>query len=134
MTEDCLFCKIVNGEIPSDILYEDKEVIVFLDIKPISRGHALYVPKKHIADLYELKEEEMSFMKKLPAIAQKLKEATGATGLNLIQNNGTDAGQVIFHLHFHLIPRQNDDGLTVLPPRLEFDRAVAEELKNKFAV
>jgi len=132
MTEDCLFCKIVKREIPSDILYEDDEVLVFLDIYPIARGHTLFIPKKHITDLYELKEEEIGFMRNLPKIARKLKDATGASGINLIQNNGKDAGQVIFHLHFHLIPRYSNDGLTILPPRLELDKAVAEELTHKF--
>ena len=132
MTEDCLFCKIVKREIPSDILYEDDEVLVFLDIYPIARGHTLFIPKKHITDLYELKGEEIGFMRNLPKIARKLKDATGASGINLIQNNGKDAGQVIFHLHFHLIPRYSNDGLTILPPRLELDKAVAEELTHKF--
>ena len=133
MTEDCLFCKIINREITSDILYEDDETLVFLDIYPIARGHAVFIPKKHITDLYELKGEEIGFMRNLPKIARKLKDATGASGINLIQNNGKDAGQVIFHLHFHLIPRYSNDGLTILPPRLEFDKAVAEELIHKFA-
>ncbi len=132
MTEDCLFCKIVKREIPSDILYEDDEILVFLDIYPITRGHTLFIPKKHITDLYELKEEEIGFMRNLPKIVRKLKDATGASGVNLIQNNGKDAGQVIFHLHFHLIPRYSNDGLTILPPRLELDKAVAEELIHKF--
>ena len=132
MTEDCLFCKIVNKEIPSDILYEDDEILVFLDIYPITKGHALFIPKKHIANLYELKEEEIGFMENLPRIVRKLKDVTGASGMNLIQNNGKDAGQVIFHLHFHLIPRHSDDGLTILPPRSELDKADAEELIHKF--
>ena len=133
MTEDCLFCKIISKEIPSYILYEDDEILVFLDINPITKGHALFIPKKHIANLCELKEEEIGFMKKLPAIARKLKEVTGATGMNLIQNNGKDAGQVIFHIHFHLMPRHPNDGLTMLPPRTALDKVGAEELINKFA-
>ncbi|MCK4896955.1 MAG: HIT family protein [Candidatus Heimdallarchaeota archaeon] len=133
MNDDCLFCKIVRGEIPNSTLYEDDEVLVFLDIYPIARGHTLFIPKKHIADMYELNEENTDFMMKLPVIVRKLKEVTGATGINIIQSNGEDAGQVIFHLHFHLIPRYPDDGVIKFPPRIEFDEELANDLMTRFA-
>ena len=133
MNNDCLFCKIVRGEIPSSSLYEDDDVLVFLDIYPIARGHTLFIPKKHIVDIYELNAEKMDFMMKLPKIVKKLKEVTGATGINILQSNGEDAGQVIFHLHFHLIPRYPHDGVIKFPPRIEFDEELAKDLMTKFA-
>jgi len=132
MNDDCLFCKIVKGEIPSSILYEDDEILVFLDIYPIARGHTLFIPKKHIDNMYELKDQSMKFMMKLPEIVIKLKEVTGATGINVIQSNGKDAGQVIFHIHFHLIPRYPGDGVIKFPPRIEFDEKLANDLINGF--
>ena len=133
MNNDCLFCKIVRGEIPSSTLYEDDEVLVFLDIYPIARGHTLFIPKKHIVDIYELNDEKMDFVMKLPKIVKKLKEVTGATGINILQSNGEDAGQIIFHLHFHLIPRYPNDGVIKFPPRIEFDEELAKDLITKFA-
>lgn len=132
MNDDCLFCKIVKGEIPSSTLYEDDEILVFLDIYPIARGHTLFIPKKHIDNMYELKDQNMKFMMKLPEIVIKLKEVTGATGINVIQSNGEDAGQVIFHIHFHLIPRYPGDGVIKFPPRIEFDEKLANDLINGF--
>ncbi len=133
MNNDCLFCKIVRGEIPSSTLYEDDEVLVFLDIYPIARGHALFIPKKHIIDICELNGEKKDFMMKLPKIVKKLKEVTGATGINILQSNGEDAGQVIFHIHFHLIPRYPHDGVIKFPRKIEFDEELAKDLMNKFA-
>ena len=133
MNDDCLFCKIIRGELPCNKLYEDDDIFVFLDIYPIAKGHALFIPKTHIEDLYELNNENMGFIEKLPEIVKKLKNITGATGMNIIQSNGEDAGQVIFHIHFHLIPRFPEDGVIKFPPRLEFDEKYAKELVTKFA-
>ena len=133
MNDECLFCKIVKGEIPSNTLYEDEEILVFLDIYPIARGHALFIPKKHISDAYELNDENMGFIMKLPKIVKKLKEVTGATGINIMQSSGEDAGQVVFHIHFHLIPRYPNDNVIKLPPRLESDEALANELMSRFS-
>ncbi|GAH23069.1 unnamed protein product [marine sediment metagenome] len=133
MNDDCLFCKIVRGEIPNNTLYEDDETLVFLDIYPIARGHTLLTPKKHIVAMYELKRENMAFIMKLPEIVRKLKKVTGATGINIIQSNGKDAGQVIFHIHFHLIPRYPNDGVIKFPPRIEFDEELANDLMTRFA-
>jgi histidine triad (HIT) family protein len=132
MNDDCIFCKIVRGEIPNNTLYEDDEILVFLDTYPIARGHTLFIPKTHIIDMYELKEENTDFMMKLPKIVRKLKEVTSATGINIIQSNGEDAGQVIFHIHFHLIPRYPDDGVIEFPSRIEFDEELANDLMARF--
>ena len=114
MKSDCIFCKIANGEIPSATLYEDEEFRVILDLGPASKGHALILPKKHAANLFELPDETagkaMILAKK---IAGTLKDGLHADGINVVQNNGTAAGQTVFHFHMHLIPRYKGDTVQV---------------------
>jgi histidine triad (HIT) family protein len=113
---DCLFCRIVNGEIPSFRIYEDDAVIAFLDIKPVNPGHVLVVPKKHSDGFHDADPETL---KRLIVAAQKVANgvatAMGTTGFNLEENNGAIAGQVIPHLHLHVVPRRADDGLKHWP-------------------
>lgn len=109
--ENCIFCKIANGEIPSRTIYEDEQFRVFLDLNPAAKGHALIVPKEHYANLYELPEDlaadAMRLAKKEMALmTQKL----SCDGFQLVQNNGETAGQTVFHFHLHLIPRYRTDG------------------------
>ncbi len=108
---DCIFCKIANGEIPAASLYEDEDFNVILDLGPATRGHALILPKKHYADLFELPEEEA---KKAVALAKKLlpamKKGLKCDGIQLVQNNGEAAGQTVFHYHLHMIPTYKEDG------------------------
>ncbi len=108
--ENCIFCKIANGEIPSKTLYEDDLFRVILDLGPATKGHALILPKEHFANLYELPDETaaqaMILAKKMAAL---MKDRLGCDGLNVIQNNGETAGQTVFHFHMHLIPRYEDD-------------------------
>ncbi len=132
MVEDCLICKIVAGEMPSFTLYEDEEIKVFLDIYPISKGHSLIVPKKHFEDIFDIPETDMSFTKKIPEIATKLKRITEATGMNIVQNNGRDAGQILNHIHFHLIPRFPEDGINMIPPKSELAEETAKELVEMY--
>lgn len=110
MKEDCIFCKIANGVIPSHTLYEDENFRVIFDIAPVSKGHALILPKKHYDNIYELDEEMASkvfvLAKKMAAAMTK---ALNCDGFNVIQNNGEDAGQTVFHFHMHLIPRYKND-------------------------
>lgn len=109
--EDCIFCKIAAGEIPSETLYEDEEFRVILDLGPATRGHALILPKDHAADLYDLPEETAAkAMRLAKKMALQLKSKLGCDGLNLVQNNGETAGQTISHFHVHLIPRYAGDG------------------------
>lgn len=109
--EDCIFCKIANGEIPSKTLYEDEDFKVILDLGPIAKGHALILPKEHAADLFELSEETASKALVLAKkIACKMKEKLHCDGLNLLQNNGEIAGQTVRHFHLHVIPRYRSDG------------------------
>jgi len=113
---DCIFCKIVAGEIPADKIYEDDQVVAFLDIRPVSRGHALVVPKIHTADILSTNEAMLAAaMARVKKIAEGVVAATGAAGFNLGVNNGAAAGQVVFHLHFHIIPRFSNDGLKPWP-------------------
>lgn len=112
--ENCIFCKIANGDIPSKILYEDDEFKVILDLGPATKGHALILPKNHYANLYELPDETAS---KVMILAKKMAinmtEKLKCDGFNLVQNNGKAAGQTVFHFHLHLIPRYEDDGQTL---------------------
>ena len=112
--DDCIFCKIANGEIPSKTLYEDEDFRVILDLGPATRGHALILPKEHADNLYELPEDTAAktfvLAKKM---ATKMAEKLQCDGLNIVQNNGEAAGQTVFHLHVHLIPRMNDDKINI---------------------
>lgn len=114
MSENCIFCKIANGEIPSATLYEDEEFRVILDLNPASKGHALILPKKHASDLFDLSDEmagrAIVLAKK---IASVLKEGLHADGINVVQNNGEAAGQTVFHYHMHLIPRYEGDTVNI---------------------
>ena len=112
--DDCIFCKIANGEIPSRTLYEDKLFRVILDLAPATRGHALILPKEHADNLYDLPEETaaavMVLAKKLALV---MRERLSCDGLNLVQNNGEAAGQTVSHFHLHMIPRYINDGQTL---------------------
>ncbi len=114
MSDNCIFCKIANGEIPSATLYEDENFRVILDLGPASKGHALILPKKHAANLFELPDETASKAIVLAKkIASTLQEGLHADGVNLVQNNGEAAGQTVFHFHMHIIPRYKDDTVNV---------------------
>ena len=112
--DDCIFCKIANGEIPSTTIYEDDHHRVFFDIAPASKGHCLIVPKEHYDNIFDLDEEAAGRLFKLAAkTATALKDATGCEGMNIVQNNGEIAGQTVFHFHMHLIPRYTGDTVNV---------------------
>jgi histidine triad (HIT) family protein len=109
---DCIFCKIINGDIPSSKVYEDENVLAFLDISQVTKGHTLVIPKVHKENVYELTDEIASnVFKAVPKVANAIKAAYDPIGLNVLQNNGEAAGQSVFHFHMHLIPRYgNGDG------------------------
>ena len=112
---NCIFCKIANGEIPSTTLYEDEDFRVILDLGAATRGHALLLPKNHFANLFELDDETaQKAILVAKKIAGKMKDALGADGFNLVQNNGEAAGQTVFHFHMHLIPRYENDNAGIL--------------------
>jgi len=103
---ECIFCKIIDGSIPSAKIYEDEYVYAFMDIMPLTKGHTLIIPKNHKENVYDLTEEEASnLFKVVPKIASALKENFGPVGMNLLNNNGAPAGQSVFHFHLHFIPR-----------------------------
>ncbi|MCM1127205.1 MAG: HIT family protein [Lachnospiraceae bacterium] len=109
--DNCIFCKIIAGEIPSSTIYEDERYKVILDVGPATRGHALILPKDHYANLYELPEETAAEVirlakKMMIQMTDKLK----CDGFNIVQNNGEAAGQTVNHFHMHLIPRYKNDG------------------------
>lgn len=130
--DNCIFCKIANGEIPSATLYEDEDFRVILDLGPASKGHALILPKSHAANIYELPDDvagkAMVLAKK---VATKMKEGLKCDGLNVIQNNGEIAGQTVFHFHMHLIPRYEGDHVNVTWEPGELTDEMKEEILSK---
>jgi histidine triad (HIT) family protein len=122
----CIFCKIVRGEIPSAKVLETADAVVFLDIHPVNRGHVLIVPKEHHPDLSELSDTASAHVGSLlPRLCRAVRAATGADGLNVIVNNGRAAGQTIDHGHWHIIPRFHDDPVNWPWPHSEY---VGDEL------
>ena len=111
---DCIFCKIANGEIPASTVYEDDMFRVILDMSPATKGHALILPKKHMADIFEMDSETAEKVFVLTAkVAKGMKAALNCDGLNIVQNNGEVAGQTVFHFHMHIIPRYEGDGQNI---------------------
>ena len=130
--ENCIFCKIANGEIPAATLYEDENFRVILDLGPASKGHALILPKSHAANIYELSDEMAA---KAMILAKKMATAMTAAlkcdGFNIVQNNGECAGQTVFHFHMHLIPRYNGDGVGLTWTPGELSDEVRDEILKK---
>lgn len=109
--ENCIFCKLAGGDIPTNVIYEDDMFTVILDASPATRGHALILPKDHAANIYELPDEAASGIFVLAKkLAAKMTEILKCDGFNIVQNNGEVAGQTVFHFHMHLIPRYKNDG------------------------
>jgi histidine triad (HIT) family protein len=107
---ECVFCQIIRKEAQASVIYEDERVIAFLSHRPLNVGHTLVVPKKHYADIYDIPEEEVAYLfKVVKRLACAVREATKIEGIRLVQNNGKDAGQVVFHLHVHIIPMKPDN-------------------------
>lgn len=133
--ENCIFCKIASGEIPSATLYEDEDFRVILDLGPATKGHALILPKKHAANIAEMPDDLLgraaSVAKK---VAVAMKEGLSCDGVNIVQNNGEAAGQTVFHFHMHIIPRYEGDnaGVTWTPGKLTDE--MKEEILNAVKV
>ena len=131
---DCIFCKIASGAIPSATVYEDEDFRAILDIAPAHKGHVIILPKEHADNIFSLSEETAS--KLLPVakkVAKAVKEVTGCDGINLLQNNGTAAGQSVFHLHVHVVPRFEGDGILPVWPQGSYEEGEAAELAAKIA-
>ncbi len=109
--KECVFCKIVSGEVPAVKVYEDSEILAFMDIKPNHKGHVLVIPKDHIENIYGLSAElSARLMIATQKIAVAVKNGVDADGVNIVMNNESAAGQIIWHAHMHIIPRYNEDG------------------------
>ena len=129
--DNCIFCKIVNGDIPSKMLYEDGEFKVILDLGPATKGHALILPKNHYRTLYELPDDMASKVMLLAKkMASQMTDKLECDGFNLVQNNGEAAGQTVFHFHLHLIPRYNGDGQTLGWKEQELTADELEEIRK----
>ena len=126
---DCIFCKIINGDIPGHIIYENAHVRAFLDISQTTKGHVLVVPKTHAVDIFEMTPESMSHVfSVVPKLATALKKAFQCDGINIVNNNGEVAGQTVFHYHVHLIPRYPDDHF-----HIQFPNNMSDYTENDFA-
>ena len=133
--DDCIFCKLANGEIPTNAIYEDDDFKVILDAAPATRGHALILPKEHFDNLYEI--DDAVAAKVLPLaknVAAHMQKALDCDGLNLLQNNGETAGQTVFHFHMHLLPRYTDDTLNMDWKHLSFTDEEIGEIRDLLAM
>jgi len=132
--ENCIFCKIANGEIPSATVYEDDNFRAILDIAPAHKGHVIILPKKHAADIFTLDEdvarEVFPVAKK---IAAAVRDEVGADGINILQNNAEAAGQSVFHFHVHVVPRYTGDGILPVWPQGEYEEGEAAELAGRIS-
>ncbi|MDF2538023.1 MAG: hypothetical protein K0S76_1044 [Herbinix sp.] len=134
MQNNCIFCKIIAGEIPSATLYEDEDFKVIMDIFPAAKGHAIILPKKHCENLYELEDASAEkVMKVARMVAAAIKAELNCDGLNLLQNNGEVAGQTVFHFHIHLIPRYRNDSLKMTWSQGKYEGQEAVELAKAIA-
>lgn len=114
MINNCIFCSIIGHEIPSATIYEDEKVIAILDIAPSAKGHTVLIPKNHSKDIFEIPEEEAAHIFTVAKkIGKALKEEINCDGINILQNNGKAAGQTVFHLHVHVIPRYENDAVNL---------------------
>ena len=109
--ENCIFCKIVRGEIPAEKIWENENFVAFLDVRPVSEGHTLVIPKKHFENLFVLSDEvSQEYIFVLKEVGKLIIKKYNADGFNISLNNGKSAGQVINHIHFHILPRKINDG------------------------
>ena len=132
--DDCIFCKLANGDIPTRMIYEDDNFAVFMDMSPAAKGHSLVVPKEHYANIYEMPAELVGeAMKVAQKMAIKLTEALHADGFNIVQNNGEVAGQTVFHFHMHLIPRYEDDGQSINWKPMQVEAEAQKEVRDLLA-
>ncbi len=130
--DDCLFCKMVAGQIPVTKIYEDEVVLAFLDIGPISDGHTLVIPKQHFEKLHDCTSEFLGLVgSRLGKIAGAVNDAMNSDGYNVLCNNGRAAGQLIEHLHFHIIVRNTGDGLFSQWPAYEYEQGKIEVIAEK---
>ena len=130
--DDCIFCEMVAGRIPVTKIYEDEVVLAFLDIGPVSDGHTLVIPKQHFGKLHDCHSELLGQVgSRLGKIAKAVTDAMDSDGYNLLCNNGTAAGQLVNHLHFHIIPRNTGDGVFDRWPAYKYEQGKIEAIAAK---
>ncbi len=132
---NCIFCKLANGDIPTNSIYEDDNFKVILDNAPATKGHALILPKSHYKNLYEIPEDTAAEVMKLAKkMAVSMTEKLGCEGFNLLQNNNEVAGQTVFHFHMHLIPRYADDNQHLAMPPMEMTQDELAKVRDELAM
>jgi histidine triad (HIT) family protein len=110
---ECIFCQIIQKQLPASVIYEDEYVVAFLSNHPVNEGHTLVVPKKHHSNIYEISEDETAYLFKIvKRVALAVRDSVEAEGIRIVQNNGEAAGQVVFHLHVHVIPMKPQEGFS----------------------
>ena len=130
--ESCIFCKIVRKQAPASIIYEDETVMAFLDIRPLNEGHTLVIPKKHYVNVFDIPEDQLSKVHKVAKqVSIAIKKATNADGISIIQQNGKAAGQDIFHIHVHVVPRFEGQKLPSFSNLQEVERAKLDDMAKK---
>lgn len=136
LEKDCLFCKIIRGEVPSYTVFENNDVKAFLDLSQVNPGHTLMIPKKHIANLFDYSTEDAQrFLQYVPMVANAIKNYDPKiTGMNISTNNGASANQVVMHSHVHFVPRFEGDGLKVITRNNEADYEAADYQKIADAI
>ncbi len=133
---DCIFCKIINGEIPAVKVLDEELVVAFMDINPSSKGHMLVVPKNHAENIFEISESDLvTLIKAVKRCAKAVKEALNAEGITILQLNGKASDQIVPHLHIHIIPRWKNDGLSISnwemkPGDMEEINDIAQKVKE----
>lgn len=128
---DCIFCKILNGDIPARKVFENERFIAILDAFPANEGHTLVIPKKHFKNIFEIDEETISEAYKIAKnIAEKIKVNMGIENINILQNNGNTAGQSVNHFHIHIIPRMENDTVTIKSKVMEINSERLDEIKE----
>ena len=130
--DDCIFCKLANGEIPTNVLYEDDVVKVIFDAEPVSRGHVLILPKEHFDNIYSIDDNTAGHVFQVAAkLSRAIKQSLECEGINILQNNEEPAGQTVFHFHMHIIPRYADDGFDMIFNHGKITNEKVKELRDK---
>lgn len=131
---DCIFCRIVRGEIPCARVYEDDQVLAFLDLGPVAPGHTLVIPKEHHENLLDTPDGAVrTVLSAVRRVGAAVMSATGAQGFNVLQNNFSASGQQVFHVHWHVIPRREGDGLTLWPQGGYPDSRAMQDMAGRIA-
>ena len=129
--QDCIFCRIISGEIPSTTIYENSKFKVIMDIAPANKGHVLILPKEHYDNIYDIDTATAGELFELAVMtARALKSVLDCDGMNILQNNGTVAGQTVFHFHMHIIPRYEGDTVNIGWKELSYEDGAMEQLRE----